>query len=301
MTDALSENDKMLADLGIVLQSTSTIEPFFNMVIYGESGNGKTLLLSTLPEPILFLDFESGTLTLRELNLDMLKITSRKQLGGVIKVLTSKQLTSKIHKGQPFRSVVVDSVTEFQQMVMDEVTGIDGVEESQVTLQHWGKILASMSKLTRTLRDLEYNTGFSALSKKNMNVNGQHYPTLKGSFMDDFPGYFDFVLYLGILYRDIPKTNSIGEVLKDEDGVVLTKVHSQRYLACESEPENFAKNRGGKLSKREYETREVKLNLTDLMKKVYAEEVVETTATEVVEQPQETPEETQEVKKTENA
>lgn len=263
-------NEELLAEMGIYVEKTSDIDPNFNMLLYAESGNGKTFLCSTLPEPVLIIDCEKGSLSIRDQDLDIVKVKSRVQLQAIIKTLRSGLLTSKKFKGKPFKTIVVDSGTELQQMIMDEITGVDGVEESLVTLQHWGQIGTSMSKLIRNLRDIDVNVAVTALDKKVEKRKDyfQLYPSVKGGFINDFPGYFDFVFYLGIAYKEVDKM--IGdEPVKDGEGNAVKETISTRYLLTNSTDSHFAKDRSGKLSKFA-KKHDGELNLKEIIKTAFA-------------------------------
>lgn len=101
-------------------------------------------------------------------------------------------LTSGQH---PFRSVVVDSITELQKRVIDQTSGIN-----QPTQQDWGEVLRVTEDLVRKLRDLMWHPTrplecvvFIALSHYR---DGRFRPFVKGQLELSLPGFVDVVGYL---------------------------------------------------------------------------------------------------------
>lgn len=95
----------------------------------------------------------------------------------------------------PFRSVIVDSITELQKRVIDQTAGI-----SQPTQQDWGEILRVTEDLVRKLRDLMFHPTrplecvvFIALTHHR---DGIFRPFVKGQLELSLPGFVDIVGYL---------------------------------------------------------------------------------------------------------
>jgi hypothetical protein len=101
-------------------------------------------------------------------------------------------LVSGLH---PFRSVVVDSITELQKRVIDQTSGIN-----QPTQQDWGEVLRVTEDLVRKLRDLMWHPTrplecvvFIALTHYR---DGKFRPFVKGQLELSLPGFVDVVGYL---------------------------------------------------------------------------------------------------------
>lgn len=95
----------------------------------------------------------------------------------------------------PFRSVIVDSITELQKRVIDQTSGIN-----QPTQQDWGEVLRVTEDLVRKLRDLMWHPTrplecvvFIALSHLR---DGKFRPFVKGQLELSLPGFVDVVGYL---------------------------------------------------------------------------------------------------------
>lgn len=130
-----------------------------SILVYGPPGVGKTTFAETSPGPRLLLDAEGGA-----------RFTpSRKTVwdptaGGppeadgswetcVVYVRdydTVQRVYQWLSSGQhPFRSVILDSISEVQQRCVDALVGTD-----QMRTQDWGELLRKMSALVRSMRDL---------------------------------------------------------------------------------------------------------------------------------------------------
>jgi hypothetical protein len=216
------------------------------MLVYGEVGVGKTRLggsADAVPEmrPVLFLDAEGGTFTLRDTypDTDVVRITDWAQLQPVYDELRSGSTG--------YRTVVVDSLTELQGMNMDQVMNKLS-ERDPDRYERQGEEIASMlewqinSKKVRTMirvfRDLPMTTIFTALMKEDKDkITGKvtKRPSLPGKLATSVAGMFDFVTYMYV--QNIPDP-------EDE-----TKETAARLLLTEALPNIIAKDRSNKLPK----------------------------------------------------
>lgn len=136
----------------------------FNGIIYGETGAGKTRLAGTAqtcPEmaPVLFIDFESGTKTLRGQDIDIVRPRSWKEIQEVYEFL--------LDGNEYYRTVVIDSLTELQKKLsMGTILGELDVVNNQYKdlgraiapqISDWLKTGEQMRKVIRAFRDLAYH------------------------------------------------------------------------------------------------------------------------------------------------
>lgn len=188
-------------------------------VIHGESGAGKSYFGGTVPAPRLILDAEGGSRFIkankRRVSWDPLtqavpdmatvvrydskgnelgigadacfvQVQEWKSLYAAYEVLASGAHT--------FRSVVVDSLTEAQKRLVDDVAGVD-----QPSLQEWGVIGRHLEDMVRKMRDLTFhkttpiNVVMLCLSHLR---DGQTRPFLKGALELALPAFVDVVSYL---------------------------------------------------------------------------------------------------------
>lgn len=138
----------------------------------------------------------------------------------------------------PFRSVVLDSITELQKRVIDQTTGI-----AQPTQADWGHVLRTMEDdVVRKIRDLLFHPTrplecvmFLALTH---NKDGKYRAYVKGQLELTLPGYTDVV---GYLYAD---TNPSGVIVRklliqplgDYDAKDRTDYLTQQYGYVIDEP-----------------------------------------------------------------
>ena len=181
-------------------------------VIQGESGAGKSYFGGTTPPPRLVLDAEGGS--------KFIKANKRRTLPNgkkfwnplteappeadgtwdacfvdVFKWAEIDAAYRWLASGQHgFQSVVIDSLTEAQKRLVDDVAGTD-----QPTLQDWGTIGRHFEDIIRKFRDLTrhqtnpVNVVMLCLSHLR---DGEVRPFLKGALELSLPAFVDVVGYL---------------------------------------------------------------------------------------------------------
>lgn len=78
-------------------------------IIYGESGAGKTFLATTLRD-VLFINAESGTMTLRNHDIDCINVFTVQDLRDVLKFIQDPAILGK------YATIVVDSLSEISEL-----------------------------------------------------------------------------------------------------------------------------------------------------------------------------------------
>lgn len=181
---------------------------YLNLLIYGDPGAGKTYLCGTaedhkLTAPILFFDVEGGTTTLRH----------REDIS-VVRVKTYDELwngISKIHQLPtiPFKTIIVDSLTELQKVDISNLTKKSAANNSNLdpdvpSMREWGKSGNRIRAVVRRLRDMPCHTILTALAQTKRDTDGSvsTMPDLPGKLAADIPGFIDIVAYL---YVDVEK------------------------------------------------------------------------------------------------
>ena len=81
------------------------------MLVYGESGAGKTTLIKTLPNPIV-LSAESGLLSLKDCDIPYITVTSLEDMEEAFMYLTTDS------EGMKFKSVALDSISEIGERIL---------------------------------------------------------------------------------------------------------------------------------------------------------------------------------------
>lgn len=182
-----------------------------NLIIYGGPKVGKTTVAATAPAPRLILDAEGGSLFTpgRKVKWNP-QTTAPPEADGtwdtcVVQVhdykaveLACQWLQSGSH---PFRSVVIDSISEVQQRAVDSIAG-----KNQMQMQDWGALLRNISELIRSCRDLTTHPTnpldavvFVAMMREN---GGEYRPYMQGQISTTLPYYVDGCFYLGYASQD---------------------------------------------------------------------------------------------------
>lgn len=188
---------------GLQLSTVGDQATTINMIIFGDSGVGKTVLAasaSLVPEmsPVLLIDVEGGILSLRHRypKLAVRRVTS------FVEIQTMYDALFK--GGHPFKTVIIDSITETQKFgmyhIMERTVAKEPDRDPDLPgIGEWGKSSEQTRKLIRAWRDLPgVNTIFTALatdSKSKMGVTTT-LPDLPGKSAAQAPALVDEVLYM---------------------------------------------------------------------------------------------------------
>lgn len=174
-----------------------------NMIIFGDSGVGKTRLCgsaSEVPEmsPVLILDVEGGVSSLKHLypNMAVIRITSFRDM--------QKAYDALFDGKHPFKTVVVDSLTETQKFGMYDIMERARIKDSERDpdlpgIGEWGKNTEQIRRFVRAFRDLpNVNTIFTALRMDDRNKLGvtTTLPSLSGKLAREVSALVDEVLYM---------------------------------------------------------------------------------------------------------
>ena len=188
------------------------------LLVYGQSGAGKTSLIPTLPDPIV-LSAEGGLLSIQDADLPFIEINSIGDLMEAYSWLTSPE-------GQQYKSVALDSISEIAEVVLNAEKKI-----AKDPRQAYGAMQEQMADMIRAFRDLPgRHIYMSAKLEKSQDETGRilYAPSMPGNKTgQSLPYFFDEVLAL--------------RVEKDADG------NTQRAIMCDSDGLWLAKDRSGKL------------------------------------------------------
>lgn len=225
-------------------------------VIHGESGAGKSFFGSTAPGPRLILDAEGGSRYIRS---NKRKVTwnpiteTPPEADGTwdacfVNVFEWREIYAAyqwLASGKHgFKSVIIDSLTEAQKRLVDDVSGVD-----QPTLQDWGTIGRNFEDIIRKFRDLTrhktnpINVVMLCLSHLR---DKETRPFLKGQLELSLPAFVDVVgfLYTGMSTTEAnklerfmlisPANNIIAKdrtaVLTDKYGMVIQEANFEDWL-----------------------------------------------------------------------
>lgn len=200
---------------GLALSTVQERPPFINMLIYGDPGSGKTVLAGSAQaveamSPVLVVDVEGGSYSLRAFypDIDVVRV---KALSELVKVYETLATTD-----HGYKTVVLDSLTEIQKMVMSdimrEVVEEDSDRDPDVpSIREWGKSGEQMRRIIRRFRDLDMHVIFTALVDEVQDKKGRRtfFPMLSGKLKKEAAGFMDIVVYM---YGKMVKINDKGEI-----------------------------------------------------------------------------------------
>lgn len=180
-----------------------------NLIVFGGSKVGKSTLGDTTPAPRLVLDAEAGSrfTPSRKVRWDpasqkppvpdgtwdtaLVAVRSYRDVLRAYEWLASGQ--------HPFRSVVLDSISEIQQRAVDDIAGSNVMQT-----QDWGTLLRNLSDLIRKFRDLVSHPtrpldAIVVIAMARQGSDGTWKPFMQGQIATLMPYYVDVCSYLGVV------------------------------------------------------------------------------------------------------
>lgn len=191
------------------------------VLVYGDSGVGKTVLCGTAPNPFL-ISAESGVLSLRRMQMPMATVVTIEDLEEV------GDWCYRSREAQQFQTICLDSISEIAETVLGraKITNKD-------PRQAYGELITQMERIIRYFRDLPgKHVYFSAKMepmKDELTGIVRYMPSMPGSKLGPkLPFFFDEVLRLAI------GKSATGE--------------TYRFLQTQPDLQNSAKDRSGSLA-----------------------------------------------------
>lgn len=173
-----------------------------NILIYGDSGIGKTTLAGSADavpsmRPVLVIDIEGGTESLRHTypDVEVVRVTTWDEM---------QKVYDELHRGKHgYQTIILDSLTEIQKFSMynimaDLVNAKPDADPDVPGMREWGKNVEQMRRFVRAFRDLPMHTIFTSLAKEEKNTRtgmSKTMPSLSGKVASEVPAFLDVVLY----------------------------------------------------------------------------------------------------------
>lgn len=191
------------------------------ILVYSESGMGKTTLCGTAPNPVI-LSAEAGLLPLKRLRIPVIKIKTVNDLTEAHKWLISSV------EAQQFATVCIDSISEIAEVVLQNAK-----PQVKDPRQAYGEMIDKMSMVIRSFRDIHGKHVYMAAKaepiKDEMSGALKYGPSMPGRQLGpQLPYFFDEVFAL-----------RIG---RTQDGTLF------RYLQTQPDLQYIAKERSGELA-----------------------------------------------------
>lgn len=179
-----------------------------SLLLHGAPKAGKTTLANTVPAPRLVLDAESGSFWApgRKIAWDPRREPVPYWDGSwdtcmvtVHDISTVSAAYDQLRTGRhPFNGLVMDSLTEIQQRMMDSLAGT-----KQMSRDHWGALLRQVNAMIRQFRDLITHPvrplwGICYICGTHQR-DGKWRPLLQGGGQDFVPYYVDVLGYLAAM------------------------------------------------------------------------------------------------------
>ena len=190
-------------------------------IVYGLAGAGKTTLARTAPEPIIIISAEGGMLSLHDVDLPVIEVSTMDDVHEAYSFLTDSD------EAKGFRWVMLDSISEIAEVVLNAEKKI-----AKDPRQAYGAMQEQMADMVRAFRDLpdRHVLMTAKMERIKDEVSGAmlYSPSMPGTKMGpSLPYYFDEVFAL--------------RVERDADG------QPTRAIQTQSDFQYVCKDRSGKL------------------------------------------------------
>lgn len=226
-------------------QEVRVTDLHFLMLIYGDSGAGKTHFACQAPDVVVVLAEPQGFATIHDANPKATIVGSPDETVGHPRCKTFQEVrtffeaASKGKLPKWVKTIVIDSLTEVQQLMIDEivkkkrqavpqVAAKPGEEKPkgpapEMTKQDWSTLSVNFRNFMRMLRGLPYNIICLCLPEQDIDEEtGKRtvVPKLSGGMKSAIPAYFNIV---GYIYKQMTPNGMQRAVMLDSDAKYLTK------------------------------------------------------------------------------
>lgn len=190
----------------MLIQSTDKLTATrAKILLYGESGTGKTRLAGTFPGKTLIISAESGLLSLKRKAIDFVDLSSDDngkevpqtkriaRLGEVYQYLLTEEAKKK------YSYIVLDSLSELGECLVAELS--EKPEYQKDGRAMWGEYLKRMTTLAKRFRDLpDYGVMITCQAEADKDEMGKRFMgvLLQGQIKKKIPYMFDEVYLLAI-------------------------------------------------------------------------------------------------------
>jgi phage nucleotide-binding protein len=204
--------------MAINLTDTNIDCDFVKVLVFGDSGVGKTHLILTAPKPII-ISTESGLLPLRGKSIPVLKVNTMQDMYDAYEYVTTDESMSK------YETICLDSITDLAETIL-----ASHKKENKDGRAAYGKLNDDMADLIRAFRDIPshhvYMTGKMARIEDANSGFAKYKCMMPGrTLVQQMPYWFDEILCLHMgedaetgKFRYLQTQPSITHDAKDRSG-----------------------------------------------------------------------------------
>lgn len=213
----------------------------FKALIYGSTGVGKSVFCGASQYlRTFFIDVDIGIDSVRA------NPTTRWDLVHVAQVRCQADFFKAYDfieaNCSQYDLVVVDTVTELQRLILQELVGASSIKKMYADQRDWGTILLVMEHFARKFRGLPLHVIWTAHENHELDPDTQRY-----MYVPSFQGQFK--MQYGKHFGNIARYQLFDEQKKGENNTTQTITH--RFLNCQRDQATEAKDRSSSLEKYE--------------------------------------------------
>jgi len=163
------------------------------------------------PNPIVLLTEANGMASIKNANPEAIVVHAKDM--GVVREFFQEAMSGTFSEAG-CKTIVVDSLTEIQRMMRDEIM-VGRANYADFSMKDWGELTERMRRFVRILRDVPYHVVATALSQVTEDDNGTRHivPQFQGRAIgNEIAGYFSLVGY--VHKREVETENGGKEILR---------------------------------------------------------------------------------------
>jgi len=220
-------------------------ESNLKILLFGNSGAGKTCFAAGFPGPILYLDFDGkvdsaaefykadkerlSKIDVRQLQQQLMMNPTMNPIAELNKIIATELIPAQKSGALPFKTLVLDSITTFSSLTLNHILltnpGIKRnttAQGNQPGLQDYGILKREFAKLIPGLLSLQCNVvmlGHISTDKDEQTGEIIRGPLMDGSFAKELPIYF----------------KEVWRAFTDDKGVHYAQTKSDSRYNCRSQ------------------------------------------------------------------
>lgn len=164
----------------------ASLEAGLNILVYGQSGAGKTRLAATTKEPTLIISSENKTLSLQEFDLPVIVVETLADIKEVLQALEDPNNKDF----QKFKWIVIDSLSDIAEVALSSLK-----KQYADGRQAYGELNVEMKNMIRRFKALPKHKYFIAQLKENDELS--KIPSIGSKTLSEqLPYFFDLVFAL---------------------------------------------------------------------------------------------------------